>query len=212
MKTNLIIWFICLILGCLVGWFAAESTIEDLETYTSTVRNPIIGEYGVAVNILDLSFEAPPTFDDPLDAIEQVESGGDADAVGDGGRAIGAYQLHKIYVDDINRIIGKKRFTYEERWDRYRSREMTDIYTTHYAQIAARHYLKTYMGTMEPKDGVDVPMFEIIARIHNGGPDGWRNDPEWFVRNRGYTLEQAEKKIANTKAYWSKVKRVLEAE
>ncbi len=73
-----------------------------------------------------------------LDAIEQVESGGISDKVGDSGRAIGAYQIWKIYVDDANRILtlqGKgKRYTYEDRWDKGKSREMTAIVIQHYGK------------------------------------------------------------------------------
>ncbi len=140
---------------------------------------------------------ASPTFDDLLDAIEFVESGGDSNAVGDNGNAIGAYQIHKIYVDDLNRILKGTLFsyTYEDRWDREKSRGMTSIYITHYG-----------IGIVTP---LTQSMLETMARIHNSGPDGWRNDPEWFVRNRGYTKERAEKKIANSKEYWLKVKKVL---
>ena len=45
------------------------------------------------------------TFEDLLDAIESVESGGNANAVGDNNRAVGSFQIWKIYVDDVNRII-----------------------------------------------------------------------------------------------------------
>ena len=77
------------------------------------------------------------TLDDLLDAIEQVESGGESDpdnAVGDGGKAIGAYQLHEIYVRDANRILGWYRFRYEDRRNRAKSREMTSIVIQHYGK------------------------------------------------------------------------------
>ena len=109
---------------------------------------------------------APPeahTFDDLLDAIEWVESRGDADAIGDGGRAVGAYQIWKIYVDDVNRIQkqwvsvspGRKVrvFTYEDRLDRGLSRYMV------------RTFLKHYGGT-----------FEEMTRKHNGGPKGHKKE------------------------------------
>ena len=46
-----------------------------------------------------------PTFEDLLDAIEWVESKGYPNAIGDGGKAAGDFQIHKIYVDDVNRIL-----------------------------------------------------------------------------------------------------------
>lgn len=72
------------------------------------------------------------TIETLLDAIEWVESKGDVNAVGDSGEAIGAYQIHKIYVRDANRILGYDKFTYEDRWDRDKSRAMTSIVIQHY--------------------------------------------------------------------------------
>lgn len=100
------------------------------------------------------------SMDNLLDAIEQVESGGNCKAVGDGGNAVGAYQLWKIYVDDANRIVGENRWTYDDRWDRAKSREMTRIVISHYGK-----------GDIEK-----------MARIHNGGGSGWKKPatlPYW---------------------------------
>lgn len=181
-----------------------------------------------------------PNIEDWLDAIEYVESRGDAEAVGDykvvdyaelqGGsyplaeygkgmaevyceyyridgreharyyqaQSIGPYQITKQYVDDVNRIIEVLSmdipfFTYVDRRDRSASREMVKILTGFYS-----------VGT-EPGDH-----FEVCSRIHNSGPDGWRNDPRWFVRNRGYTLEEAVTKINNSLAYWELVQNAME--
>jgi hypothetical protein len=98
-----------------------------------------------------------PTFSDLLDAIEYVESKGKADAVGDGGDAIGAYQIHKIFVDDVNRILKlqgiDRRFFYQARLVKSSSRVMAAIYLNHYG------------GT-----------FEEMARKHNGGPQGHKKE------------------------------------
>ena len=147
--------------------------------------------------------QAQATFEDLLDAIEYVESGGDPEAVGDGGNAVGSFQIHKIYVDDVNRIY---RINHKDKYSsplQYKSHHRRSAVCSRWM---ARAYLKHY-ATKE-RIGRE-PTFEDMARIHNAGPDGWRNDPQWFVRNRNYTLEKAEKKIANAKAYWEKVKRTL---
>jgi hypothetical protein len=96
------------------------------------------------------------TFDNMLNGIELVESGGDPWAIGDGGEAVGSYQIHKIYVDDVNRILDKRMivhrdfpFTYKDRYDPKKSREMATI------------FLKHYGGSTEE-----------MARKHNGGPQG----------------------------------------
>lgn len=91
-----------------------------------------------------------------LSAIEQVESGGKADAMGDKDpktgeyRAMGSFQLWTIFVDDVNRIYGTK-YSYEDRKDRKKSYEMAKKYIEYYGKGA----------TIEQK-----------ARIFNGGPKG----------------------------------------
>jgi hypothetical protein len=89
-----------------------------------------------------------------LNAIEQVESGGRADAIGDNGKAVGCMQIHKTYVDEVNRILGKKKFTYADRKNKAKSREMTSIYLDYWAK---QHKLT---------DEVQ------ISRLHNGGSMG----------------------------------------
>jgi len=79
-----------------------------------------------------------------------VESGGNTLAVGRNGEC-GSFQLKKIYVDDVNRIIGRKIFSYDDRWDRQKSRHIVAIYLNHYGKN---------------KSILDK------ARIHNGGPRG----------------------------------------
>ena len=84
-----------------------------------------------------------------LNAIEWVESKGDVNAIGDSGRAVGCMQIHKIYVRDVNRILGYDKYTYADRYDRAKSREMARVYFNHYG------------GTVEE-----------MAKKFNGGPMG----------------------------------------
>ena len=86
-----------------------------------------------------------------LAAIEQVESGGRADAVGDGGKAVGILQIHPCVVADCNAVAGYERFTLADRLDPEKSREMFAV----------------YIGRWCP-DGTD----EQKARTWNGGPRG----------------------------------------
>ena len=92
-----------------------------------------------------------------LDAIMWVESKGDPRAIGDCGNAVGAYQIWKIYVDDVNRIVSlhhavpdRHMFTYSDRFNPILSRSMTRIFIIHYG-----------------RDDL-----ERMARVHNGGPRG----------------------------------------
>ncbi len=179
-----------------------DTTIEILSDAVETLSGAIY--YDSDGDVLKLYIPSEPTIDGLLDAIEWVESRGDAGAVGKGGE-VGAYQITKQYVDDVNRIIKVSSmnipyFTYEDRWFRAASREMTRILIGYYYQ---QLNYTAYMSYEED--------FEAMARIHNAGPDGSRIVPRWFVRNRGYTLEDAVTKINNSIAYWELVKSAMEA-
>jgi len=93
-----------------------------------------------------------------LDAIAWVESRGDPRAIGDGGKAVGMYQIWKVYVDDVNRIYGTN-YTYQDRFDPIKSREMTWLYISYYGRPER---------TGRPLNP------ETLARIHNGGPNGYK--------------------------------------
>jgi len=79
---------------------------------------------------------------------------------GDGGAAIGPLQIHKIYVDDVNTILGYNKYSYEDRNDRQKSIEMAKIYISHYTPKGIR-------GTLLDK-------LIVMGRIHNGGPKGYK--------------------------------------
>lgn len=115
---------------------------------------------------------------DLYEAIARVESRGIDCAVGDDGKAAGRYQLHKIYVDDVNRI-AKTNYTYNDRFDAEKSLTMVKIYLSHYGKRYTR---------LTGKPATD----EVKARIHNGGPNGFRKPA---------TLQ-----------YWNKVKEAMEDE
>lgn len=87
-------------------------------------------------------------------AIMIVESGGNAAAVGDNGKAVGSYQIWPIMVADVNRILKDERYILEDRYSVTKSREMFLVYSHHYA----KHY-----GDWSP---------EGIARRWNGGGRG----------------------------------------
>ena len=89
-----------------------------------------------------------------LSAIIKVESDDNDSAYRASEDAVGCLQIRKCMVDDINRILRRqkshKRFTYEDRWSRYKSIQMFGIYCKHYGLNTA----------------------EEIARCWNGGPRG----------------------------------------
>lgn len=176
---------------CIIYAFVREgcrdkkAPIEKGPSVANAFAKAMEGLGCVAVPIEDLTFEFPEakslsTFEDLLDAIEWVESRGDANAVGDNGKAVGAYQLTKEALDDANdyvsllwwKVTGNNVgfYTYKDRWDKAKSREIATWYIRRWTAGTGN-----YDATLEDK-----------ARIYNGGP-------------RGYEKE-------STKAYWQKVK------
>ena len=92
-----------------------------------------------------------------LSAIISVECSNDDSAYNQNEDAVGCLQIRKTMVDDINRILRRKkspiRFTYIDRWNRYKSIKMFEIYCKHY----------------------NLTTYEQIARCWNGGPNGINN-------------------------------------
>lgn len=84
------------------------------------------------------------------EAVCTVESGGNALAIGDGGRAAGVAQIWPITVRDVNRFAGTK-FTLNDRFSVEKSRQMFNLYVNHYGKGRSDEYK---------------------ARIWNGGPTG----------------------------------------
>ena len=150
--------------GIIIGLLYGEVTGKDVVN-TDAVAEP--AETG--------SLAGSFTFDDLLDGIEWVESRGDPNAVCPDRCCVGAYQLSEIYMDDVNRIAsilheGHEDFELWRRFHRGWSRATTQFYIQWYG----------YGFTLEQS-----------ARIHNGGPDGWKK--------------------ASTKPYWEKVKARMES-
>ena len=92
-----------------------------------------------------------------VSALMHVESRNNDSAHNVSEDAVGCLQIRQTMVDDINRILRKRkspiRFTYQDRWDRYKSIKMFEIYCEYYNLTTA----------------------EEIARCWNGGPGGLYN-------------------------------------
>ena len=110
---------------------------------------------------------------DVLAAIRVVESNNNPNAVGDNGNAIGIYQIWKSYWKDATERSGI-------------DGKYLDCYNVDYADRIVRAYMKRY--ATERRLGRKVTQ-EDIARIHNGGPNGYKKE--------------------STEKYWSKVKKIL---
>lgn len=95
-----------------------------------------------------------------IPALMAVESGGDIDAVGDDGKAVGCLQIHECVIRDVNRIY-KTRYVSEDRLSYERSVEICE------------HYLQYYGYALEENHHRGVGL-EDLARIWNGGPRGYQ--------------------------------------
>jgi len=103
-----------------------------------------------------------------LAALMLVESGNQADAIGDNGRAIGCLQITKACVRDVNRIYGTRYRWPDDCFNRYLSGRICDLYLSAYV-------------TEERLGRKPTP--QDFARAWNGGgPDGWKRKstiPYW---------------------------------
>jgi len=109
-----------------------------------------------------------------LDAIERVESNRDSRAVGDGGRALGAYQIHKPYWKDGTKFLGVD-WSYDQARNPAKAREVVRAYLLHYGR--GRNLLQK-------------------ARIHNGGPRGHRKKATLkYARKIAEVLKRSEEEL-----------------
>jgi hypothetical protein len=86
-----------------------------------------------------------------LDAIAVVESHDNPGAVGDHGRALGMYQIHRSYWTEGTELLGVT-WKYRDARDPQKARQVVRAYLSYYGRG------KTLLD---------------MARIHNGGPRGY---------------------------------------
>ena len=95
---------------------------------------------------------------DLINAISYIESSGRDSAYNASEDAVGYLQIRQCMVKDVNRILKRKgsleRYAYEDRWVRYKSIQMFNIYCKYYKLNTA----------------------EEMARCWNGGPKGMENE------------------------------------
>lgn len=103
-----------------------------------------------------------------LPALAHVESRGDPAAVGDGGKALGLYQIHRGVVEDVNDYA-------------HADYEWEDVLDPDVAKHVAVLYLEKW-GMHYWRESGRKPTLEVLARIWNGGPRGWEKEatlPYW---------------------------------
>jgi hypothetical protein len=105
-----------------------------------------------------------------------IESSGDDSAIGDNGLSYGCLQISSEYVQDANQQSGEN-WVHEDAFSRHKSVLIVEAYMARYATEARLGH---------------PPTIEDVARIHNGGPNGWRR--------------------SSTDVYWEKVKQIISRE
>ena len=108
----------------------------------------------VALSSLSARSADAVDYDRLLDAIAFVESDR-------GATSANVYQLRRVYVRDVNRIRG---------WG---VRYADAIGDTALARRCILAYWRHYGAVYERRTGRKATA-ETLARMHNGGPDGWR--------------------------------------
>ena len=92
------------------------------------------------------------TISNLISALIIVESSGNDLAIGDRGQAVGALQIHKAVVEDVNRFYGTH-YRHQDMTNRAQARAVCEAYLRHYGRGCTT---------------------EQLARRWNGGPAGDR--------------------------------------
>ena len=130
----------------------------------------------ITMGVLGFSVLVRPAIGDTTlcDAICIVESGCDSSKVGDGGDSIGAYQIQYKYWYDAVESDPSIGGTYEDVIDKEYALQIIGAYWNRYATMKRLGH---------------TPTNEDRARIHNGGPNGY--------------------KMQSTKTYWTKIQKEM---
>ena len=127
--------------------------------------------------------------DEFWDAIQQVETGGEYDpevAIGDHGASIGPLQIQKGYYNDAVQFDPSLQ---SGQYSGYTYRNCMGPGSFEYSKMVGNAYMARYATA---KRLGHTPTDEDFARIHNGGPDGWREN--------------------TTLGYWHKVQAILNSQ
>ena len=88
-----------------------------------------------AVNLSAVDVKEPVIIENQkvslIDALIQVESNGNVEAVGDNGKAFGCLQIWNIVIQDVNRIY-KTRYKHKDAFNKNKSKQICRLYLTHW--------------------------------------------------------------------------------
>jgi soluble lytic murein transglycosylase-like protein len=100
----------------------------------------------------ELIIEDPLIEDTLIEAIMQVESGGDTLAYNSKEDAVGCLQIRPIMVREVNRLLGKDSFTLSDRWSKVKSIQMFNILRSHLKGASDEEIARTWNGGYNGKN------------------------------------------------------------
>lgn len=101
------------------------------------------------------SFVFSSNYSQIMTVLKHVETNDNVEAIGDNGKAFGVLQIHKICVDDVNRIYGTK-YTHQDAFNESCAEEIFILYI----DAGIKRFEKKY--NKEPTE-------QDIVRMWNGG-------------------------------------------
>ena len=121
-------------------------------------------------------------------ALAMIESSNNPNAIGDLNTrypAYGLYQIRQPYLSDVTSSYKREMVM---KWGHILI--LSEMKEKLKAQWVVQHYLEKYGNRYRKKTGLN-PSLEVYVRIHNGGPNGWKNKVTkkyWIKFDRQYDL------------------------
>jgi len=97
-------------------------------------------------------------------ALAVIESGMNPKAIGDNGKSVGIMQIQVPVITDVNYFC-KKKYKSIDRFDAQKSFEICKLYLEHWGSVYTDRTGKE-------------PSPEVLAKIWNGGPNGYKKQGE----------------------------------
>ncbi len=120
------------------------------------------------------AIETQDTWNEVIEAIIEIESNGNPNAVSKCGNCIGAMQIKKIVVDDCNEYLkmkkSKRRFTYEDRLSIQKSKEMFYLIQERYNKTKnVEEAVRIWNGGCCYKKEKTEKYYQKFLKIYKGG-------------------------------------------
>ena len=141
----------------------------------ATVWMAVLFVMGMCIPVSAKEFKLYVNSDELIYGVVQRENPGmNPNAIGDKhmrNKAYGLLQIRAPYLKDVNRIAGKKEV--RRVWGKDKL-TMADMKDSAKAEWAFHVYL-SYYGEIYRQKTSKIPTAYVYARIHNGGPNGWKD-------------------------------------